>query len=219
MFRLSEVQIHPIMKSNPNRWQSLPGSFDALNTRDILYSDNQWGIPQIKKARAIPEWLAPYRTRFRSRRKLNLSQGGYHFFIPDHKIKCVWERPQVAIKFIQKLPVVLSPNFSLGQNSFAEQLLATYQNRWCGAWWQSQGLTVIPSISWADETSYDFCFAGVQSGSVVAISGQNYEQFPNGFDEMISRLSPVKILCLGVPPTCAPDLHVYPRVFSLRNIK
>ncbi len=210
------------MKSNPNKWRSLPGSFDALNTSDVLYSDNEWGIPLIKKAPLLltPKWLAPYRTRFRTQRKLNLSQGGYHFFIGSDQIKCVWERPQVAIKFLHKLPVVLSPHFSL-QGKRSEQLFSVYKNRWCGAWWQRQGLSVIPSISWANEESYHFCFAGVQSGGVVAISGRNLRKNPNGFDEMIERLSPVKILCLGEPPIWAAglDLIVVPRVWNLRNIK
>ncbi len=207
------------MKTNPNRWNSLPGSFDALNTRQVLFSDNEWGIPLIKRAPLgiVPKWLAPYRTRFRTKRKLNLSQGGYHFFISDHKIKCVWERPHVAIKFIQKLPVVLSPHFPLiGTKS--ERLFSVYKNRWCGAWWQKQGLSVIPSISWRYPDSYDYCFSGVGAGGVVAISADNFHAHPNGFDEMVNRLSPVKILCLGKPPRCAEDLIIYPRVWSIRRI-
>ena len=190
------------MKTNPNRWNSLPGSFDALNTRQILYSDNEWGIPRMKNAPlgAVPKWLAPYRTRFRSKRTLDFESGGYHFFIPDHQMRGTWERPRVAIKFMHKLPVVLSPNFSLS-GSRVEQLLAVYKNRWCGAWWQSQGLTVIPSISWNGPDSYDFCFSGVELDSVVAISAKNYRQYPPGFYEMVSRLSPAMILCLGDPPT------------------
>ncbi len=212
------------MKTNPNRWNSLPGSFDALNARQILYSDNEWGIPNIKKAplSSVPEWLAPYRTRFRSKRKLDLPSGGYHFFIPDHKMRGVWERPRVAINdkaCMRKLPVVLSPNFSLSQKEEAEQLLAVYKNRWCGAWWQSQGLTVIPSISWRGPDSYQFCFAGVESGGVVAISAKNVRRFPAGFDEMISRLSPSQILCLGELPLCTPKIRVYPEKWNLRHIQ
>ena len=211
------------MKTNPKQWNSLPGSFDRLNTRQILYSDNKWGIPNIKNAPLIkiPEWLAPYRTRFRSKRMLDLSRGGYHFFIPDHKMTCVWERPRVAINdkaCMRKLPVVLSPNFSLDHQSAAKQLLAVYKNRWCGAWWQSQGLTVIPSISWVSEHSYDFCFAGVESDGIVAISAQNYRQYPAGFDEMVSRLSPAMILCLGDLPERTPQVRVYPDKWDVKNI-
>ena len=208
------------MKTDPTRWSSLPGSFDALNARQPLYSNNKWGIPEIKNTplETIPKWLAPYRTRFRTKRTLNFDQGGYHFFISDYYMRCVWERPQVAIKFMQKLPVVLSPNFSLS-GSLSEQLFAVYRNRWCGSWWQLQGLTVIPSVSWAEPESYDFCFAGVESGGVVAISGRNCRQFPAGFDEMISRLSPSQILCLGKPPEYAPEITIYPEKWRLRNIK
>ncbi len=201
------------------RWNSLPGSFDALNTRQILYSNNEWDIPLIKKAPLglVPEWLAPYRTRFRTKRTIDLSQGGYHFFTPEQQIKCVWERPHVAIKFIQKLPVVLSPHFELSGTK-SERLFSIYKNRWCGAWWQKRGLNVIPSISWSYPDSYEFCFSGVQPGGIVAISGDNFRAHPNGFDEMISKLSPVKVLCIGEPPKCAEDLVVYPHAWDIRRI-
>ena len=212
------------MKTDPNQWNSLPGSFDRLNTRQILYSDNQWGIPNMKKAplSTVPEWLAPYRTRFRTKRTLNFHQGAYHFFITDYEMRCVWERPEVAIKFMKKLPVVLSPNFSLS-GSLNEQLFAVYRNRWCGAWWQSEGFTVIASISWAGVESYDFCFAGVERYGIVGISANNLRKYPAGFNEMISRLSPVKILCLGKPPECvnihSDRIRVYPEKWKLRNVK
>lgn len=37
-------------------------------------------------------------------------------------------------------------------------------NRWCGAYLQSKGIRVIPTINWGTEKSFDFCFAGVPKG-------------------------------------------------------
>ena len=40
----------------------------------------------------------------------------------------------------------------------ALQIESVFKNRWCGAYWQSKGLKVIPTVSWGDERSFDFCF-------------------------------------------------------------
>lgn len=196
------------MKTDPNRWNSLPGSFDALNARQILYSDNEWGIPLIRGAplRATPEWLAPYRTRIRSQKTL---KGAYHFFLDDFRFESVWNRPNAALRAIQKVPIVLSPDFSLYRDwPLMLQMWNTYRNRWCGAWWQSQGVTVIPTVSWSTPESYEFCFAGIEQNSLVAIGtvGTNNNStekhlFLLGLHEMISRLQPSRILCYGPVPS------------------
>lgn len=101
------------MKTNPSNWASLPGSFDPLNARTLLYSDNQWGIPLLQKTEQVPQWLAPYKRRFRSTRSLDLENGAYHFFLPDERFKCVWERPSEGLRSISRLSCVLSPAFPL----------------------------------------------------------------------------------------------------------
>ncbi len=37
------------------------------------------------------------------------------------------------------------------------QLYNVFRNRWCGAYWASQGLRVVPTVNWGDETTFDFC--------------------------------------------------------------
>ena len=49
-------------------------------------------------------------------------------------------------------------------------ILSTFKNRWCGALWQSLGMKVIPTINWGTHASYEFCFDGVEEGSVVAVA-------------------------------------------------
>lgn len=206
------------MRANPSTWNSRPGGLDTLNTRTIFESSNLWGIPSIKPTERVPAWLAPYRTRFRSKRELDLDSGAYHFFLPPERLDSVWQRPTPALKSIKRLGSVLSPAFPLSGTK-SEQLFATYKNRWCGAWWESQGITVIPSVLWNGEESYDFAFAGVARGSIVAIAGRNWKQDPNGFDCLRQSLRPVKILCFGDPQVELPELVTYPERFRLRLIE
>ena len=75
-----------------------------------------------------------------------------------------------------------------------------YRNRLVGYVWQCEGIKVIPTISWSDKSSFQFCFNGIEKNSVVAISNtgcRNDEQkkyFDEGFGEMIKRIEPRKII-------------------------
>jgi hypothetical protein len=83
------------------------------------------------------------------------------------------------------------------------QLESVAKNRWVGAYWQSKGLTVIPTISWGLSQSYEFCFDGVEKGSTVAVGMVGCKQsgynFMRGYNEMLKRLEPEKIICFGSP--------------------
>ena len=76
-------------------------------------------------------------------------------------------------------------------------------NLWVGAWLQYLGIKVIPTVTWADERTYDICFNFIEKGSIVAISTvgiiRNKELFLKGFNEMIKRIKPSLILVRGKP--------------------
>jgi hypothetical protein len=96
---------------------------------------------------------------------------------------------------------VLSPDFSLliGMPKPMQEW-NVYRNRLVGYVWQCEGIKVIPTISWSDKSSFQFCFNGIEKNSVVAISNtgcRNDEQkkyFDEGFGEMIKRIEPRKII-------------------------
>ena len=46
----------------------------------------------------------------------------------------------------------------------------TYRSRMIGQIMQREGLCVIPTLSWAEEATYTFCFDGIEPGGVVAVS-------------------------------------------------
>lgn len=62
---------------------------------------------------------------------------------------------------------------------------------------------MIPTVTWADERTYDICFNYIEKGSIVAISTvgiiRNKELFLKGFNEMIKRIKPSLILVRGKP--------------------
>lgn len=85
---------------------------------------------------------------------------------------------------------------------------------WC-IYWQSLGLKVIPTISWSDERSFDFCFEGIEIGNVVAVSTHGNrkaeEEFMLGYNKMLQIIKPSAIICYGKPfKEMAGNLIVFP---------
>lgn len=88
-------------------------------------------------------------------------------------------------------------------------LYNVFRNRWCGAYWASKGLRVIPTVNWGDESSFDFCFEGIEKGSVVAVSTymatehdnrkDQKEWFIAGYNEMLRQIEPERIICYNTP--------------------
>lgn len=72
---------------------------------------------------------------------------------------------------------------------------------WVGAWLKYVGIHVIPTITWADERTYDICFNNIEKGSVVAIStvgvSKNKFTFLKGYKEMMKRINPNLVIIKG----------------------
>ena len=64
-------------------------------------------------------------------------------------------------------------------------------------------LRVIPTISWGDESSFDFCFDGVEEGATVAVCTyyrENCEEeFMLGYNRMLEVIKPQSVICYDEP--------------------
>ena len=94
-----------------------------------------------------------------------------HFFTYDWIFEKVYDNADEEIAKLGRFKALLSPDFSIFTNMpMALQIYNIFKNRWCGAFWQQNGLEVIPTVSWGDRNSFSFCFDGIEKGSVVAVS-------------------------------------------------
>ena len=198
-----------------HRWQNKPGTFDTLHTAHLFPANNEFGIPNLlhTPVNQIPAWLVPYRQRIRANDPPD--EGAVHFFMDDYRFETVWNRPFKALEALASYQTVLTPDFSLYRDwPLLLQMWNVYRNRWCGRFWQAQGFTVIPTVSWSTAVSYDFCFLGVPRRSVVAVSAVGvkldspleYQLFMDGFREMMRRLEPRGVLSYGRLPTLCQDM-------------
>ncbi len=133
-----------------------------------------------------------------------------HFFLYDYKFENIWNKPNIYVNKLRKYKAVLSPDFSMYlEMNKTIQLYNTFRNRWCGAFLASKGIKVIPTVNWGDESTFDFCFEGIPKGSIVAVSTYMVHEHANhadqksffmkGYNEMIKRIEPSKIICYSEP--------------------
>lgn len=127
-----------------------------------------------------------------------------HFFLNDDKFEKVYNNPETYLERLAKYKALLTPDFSLYMDMpIILQMYSIYKNRWCGAYWQDNGIKVIPTVSWSDSRSYDFCFEGIEETSIIAVStlGVKKEKklFMKGYDCMLERIKPELILCYDKP--------------------
>lgn len=132
-----------------------------------------------------------------------------HFYYDDFKFIQAWRDPDKYIEKLRRFKAVVSPDFSL-YTDFPRclQILSCYRRQWVGAYWQLQGLDVIPDVVWGDKESFNYCFEGIPKNSTVAVStvgvasdkywnGSQGEMFRDGYNEMLKRLEPSTIIFYG----------------------
>ena len=141
-------------------------------------------------------------------KNINCEQFLINCYQDDYQFVRLWNRPDAYIEFLKKFKVVCSPDFSLyTDHPKALQIWNHYRKHWLGAYWESKGIKVIPTICWSDSSSFDWCFDGEPQESIVAISTKGTqrnavakERFLAGYNQMIKRLKPIKILLFGNNP-------------------
>lgn len=177
---------------------------NPLFTREMSSTVGKWNIPALHKE-AIPQGniqlIACSDTR--SGDVLNKDKG-VHFFVDDYRFESIYRNPENSFQKFAQYRFVLTPDYSLyADMPMWRQIESVGKNRWCGAWWQERGLIVIPTVSWSNYPSYDFCFDGIEEGSCVAVGmigcKGNKSAFMHGYDAMIERIKPEAIICFGVP--------------------
>ncbi|WP_168163995.1 DUF4417 domain-containing protein, partial [Olsenella sp. HMSC062G07] len=130
---------------------------------------------------------------------------GCHFFIDDYQFERVWQRPGAYLDVLKPYRFVLTPDFSLYMDMpDAMQEWNRYRSAALGWYWDNHGVTVVPTLSWAQPSSYRFCFRGVPRHSTVAVSTVGVardkgarEVWRDGMREAMRRLEPPRVLLYG----------------------
>ena len=184
-------------------------SIEARSKQTFLRNEfdafGKWNIPIVRKNELDTEAvdLICY-TDIKTNDIDENKKKGVHFFIDDYRMEGLYYNYDKSLTRLSQYKFLLTPDYSLyADMPKAVQLFNVFRNRWVGAYWQSKGITVIPTVSWSDSASYEFCFDGIENGSIVAVGmigcKRNKTAFMRGFDAMVKRLNPSAVICLGEP--------------------
>lgn len=125
-----------------------------------------------------------------------------HFYLDDYQFDRVWKDPDFYIPYMQRFKAVLAPDFSIYDDfPLAVNIYNHYRKYWVARYWQDHGVTVIPSICWGDEASFEYCLDGEPRNSAVSIScvgcnktKERSKQYWDEFCKVIDILKPSVVL-------------------------
>lgn len=128
-----------------------------------------------------------------------------HFFLPDQYIERVWNNLEHYEAVFGAYKGIVQPDFSLYTDMpRAMQIWQHYRRNWVAQYYQNKGVRVIPSPTWGDEDSFEWCFEGIPKGSCLAISNVGCVQnrinrniFDVGFHECLQVLEPAQLIIYG----------------------
>ena len=186
------------------QFRTLSGRTGKYRNFDITFpSTNNAGFPDVQGFWGrVPKSLVPYNG---SSRQVLSPENAFHYYLSDYKFEVAWSDPARVLTRLMTTNFTLGPDFSAFTDwPLPVQIFNTYRNRWCCALWQAEGVRVIPNVGWGIPETYSWCFDGLPTRSVVAISTVGcvkykhaVKPFLHGYDAMIERLQPTAVVCYG----------------------
>lgn len=173
-----------------------------LDLVDIENSTNDfWQMPIIENDNFIPADLIGFNYAKSSENK----NAGIHFYLDDYQFERLWNNPSDYVGILSEYECILSPDFSLYLDMpMPMKIWNVYRSRQIGQYYQSMGIKVIPTLSWAEKETFEFAFKGIPKGSIVSISTIGVKKdadalkiWKDGMDAMIKEIEPSTILVYG----------------------
>lgn len=166
-----------------------------------------YGIPEIYQERIDIrhlEWI-PFNY---AKTAKNRERKGIHFYLDDYQFARLWNRPDDYISLLSEFAAVCTPDFSQYTDMpVAMRIYNHYRKHWLGAYWQTHGIHVIPTICWSTPDSFEYCLDGEPSNAIISISSvgtqaypETREAFASGCKRAIEALNPSEILWYGKCP-------------------
>lgn len=169
-------------------------------------TEGKFGIPRIHPG-FLPEEIEAWLPFNDLSRKLTKNEA-VQMYVDDYRIERLWNAPTKYLGGLRNSAAVLSPDFSIYAD--VPQVLGIYNHyrkHWLGAFWQLNGINVIPTICWGDKSTFDWCFDGEPQNAIVSVSSVGTQRgqcakaaFMRGYDAMLERLNPSGIIFFGNVP-------------------
>lgn len=168
---------------------------------DLNRTEGKFQMPMIEAEDHIPSALIGFNYALTNKE----SDKGIHFYVDDYQFERIWNNPYKYIEVLGEYDCVLTPDFSLYMDMpLSMKIWNVFRSRLIGQMMQDAGLIVIPTVSWAESATFDFCFDGLPEGGVLSISTigvkqdkQAFEIWKAGTTELLKRKKPSVLLVYG----------------------
>lgn len=128
-----------------------------------------------------------------------------HFHLDDHEFERVWNNPSKYVPILRKFRAVLAPDFSTYEDfPIAVRIFNSYRKAWVAAYWQENGIKVIPVLDWSTNPKHTWFFHGIPHYSLVSVSTiggfknkYQKELWLEGFKRALKIVKPTKLLIFG----------------------
>lgn len=182
-------------------------TYNTYNMQLVDYVEltpDKWQMPIIHKTSFVPDDMIGFKY-VKADNNENAEKAGIHCFIDDYQFERLWNRPDEYIELVRPYQCMLSPDFSLYTDmTMPTKIWNVYRSRLIGAYYQAQGIEIIPTVQWAEAETFEFCFKGIEQGGTVAVSTIGVKEDPEcyalwvaGMQEMIKQVKPKTILVYG----------------------
>jgi len=198
-----EEVIEIIEEDNGYYGDERENTFNTYNLHEYnpLNAEGKWNMPIIHKSTYVPDRLVGFNY------VLNKAEDDctIHFYLDDYQFERIWNRPDLYIEKLKRFNAVLTPDFSLYMDMpMAMKIWNIYRSRLIGQMMQNEGIEVIPTVSWAEKETFDFCFDGLEQYGTISVStigvkrdSEAYKVWADGMDECIERLKPTTVIVYG----------------------
>ncbi len=191
------------MSNNASARKRCKIDFNVFLVRDAKY-DGMLGIPCVKAGLYKPKKVIS----FSKCTSAKVFDSWVHFYEDDVVIEKIWNDPQKYLPILSKFEGIISPDFSLYRDMpLAMQYWNIYRNHALAAWFQKNGVKVIPNIRYGDERTHAAACLGIEKHGTIAIGShgcikvlKDREVFIAGLDSIVKLTEPRSIVVYGTTP-------------------
>ena len=178
-------------------------TYDAYNLSeyDPEATEGFYQMPVIRPCNVVPDDIISFNYMMTAKTK----DVGIHFYCDDYQFERIWNKPYDYTNKLKSFQCAFTPDFSLYLDMpMSMKIWNVYRSRLIGQIMQREGISVIPTVSWAEPETFEFAFDGLPRNATLSVSTIGVKQdeaaksiWKMGMDEMIDRLEPKRILVYG----------------------
>ena len=156
--------------------------YENMHLMEGMSFTTDWGFPEMLAYTGTTDFIP---VSYSERKKYDGHNQALHFFLDDFRFRnAVWCNLEYTTYSIKNFDYCFTPDLSLWRDLKTDfyNRENIFRTRFVGAYWQLCGFNVIPTASWGGLSSFAYCFEGLPSHSVIAVSGMGNRQNPDAFN-------------------------------------